>query len=170
MGVANIWANIFGELVDIQNITIHTGTRAGKTVSLYAIMKADDQNEDDILKFNGIDAGGRSLVVEKAKERDESNTDGENRRQSQRKTSHSHDQRRVCRFYIKGTCNRDNCRYDHPEMCRNFQNTGQCRFGQNCRFVHIHRNSNHNSLGKHHQGADILTKVLRALVPQLGGA
>ncbi|XP_040578587.1 uncharacterized protein [Lepeophtheirus salmonis] len=57
---------------------------------------------------------------------------------------------RVCQFYLRGRCNRSNCEFKHVKPvvegggvsgsrkapCRFYEATGNCRFGENCRFNH----------------------------------
>ncbi|XP_040568949.1 uncharacterized protein [Lepeophtheirus salmonis] len=57
---------------------------------------------------------------------------------------------RVCQFYLRGRCNRNNCEFKHVKPvedaanasiyrktpCRFFEANGSCRFGDNCRFFH----------------------------------
>lgn len=47
-----------------------------------------------------------------------------------------------CKYFIKGNCDKENCRYIHDSnICRHFFLKGKCRDGDNCKYKHIKFNN-----------------------------
>ena len=96
----------------------------------YAIIEVNENKKDDILKYDGEVIGGNEIIVE---ERKNPNIIDNNKGMK----------RSICKYYKEGRCNRGiECWFEHPKECMFYKKTGNCRFGEQCKYVHLNNNNN----------------------------
>ena len=144
--------DIFGHYINhVNDITITKVVKGGRQRSLYAMINTPKENEEDLLSFNGLTVLGNQIVVEIARK-----PPG----QLQRKTHQK--MKKDCRFYLQGRCTKPNCSYEHREPCKFFKK-GSCKFKDSCKYAHLSKRDSREKM----EGNDILSTVLKALLPQL---
>ena len=84
------------------------------------IIEVNKSEKADILKFDGELLMNSELIIEEMP----------NKFKTVLKN-------KICRYFKENKCNKGKyCMFLHPMECRNFKATGQCRFGNNCRYEH----------------------------------
>ena len=153
--------DLFGHYIaDERDIMITKEVRRGQERSLYATVDIKEDDVSEILNFNGLNVSGQQIVVEVAKQ----HTKHGARSQVTPNNKEDGKEKRQCRFYLQGRCNKnDECDFEHRKPCTFYERNGRCKFGESCRFAHIGKGGGKRKDG----GNELLSAFLRALAPQL---
>ena len=99
----------------------------------YAICSIKKEDVQEILRFNNITLNGHKITIERARQFDNKNDDGQDSA--------------ICTFYLQGRCKHGRLyNFEHPPECR-FYAKGRCNRGDACQFAHIEKQQHQNSHG-----------------------
>ena len=159
--------NIFGIYIkDPRDVSITKQVHKGKEISLYAIINIDEEDATEILNFNNLTVGGKQIVIERARKNPNGKegakeNDGAYEKKKTRKDRKGNNIQ--CKFYLQGRCTKQQCEYEHRDPCK-FYAKGHCKYFENCKYAHfISKNNGKPQMG----GNDLLSAILKAIVPQL---
>ena len=151
---------LFGYLIeDVSKVSITKEMRNNVERSMFAILDVERENQDDLLRFNGVNVANKQLVVEVAKRPPGA---GKKRQRNEEENRNNQDgtENRECRFYLRGKCNKGkNCKFVHKPPC-NFYAKGKCRFQDECKYAHIQPNNN-----REQDNGDLISNLIRVMAP-----